>query len=171
MAKPRIAELNLADRETFTRAIGSAFEHSPWIAEVTWLNRPFVDFESLLQSLCATVEKAGEEKHLELIRAHPDLVGRAALAGTLTPASNEEQASAGLDQLTPEEIGLFQKYNSDYRDKFGFPFVICARLNKKEAILTGFERRLKNSREQEIGTALQEIYKIADLRLRDLLRF
>jgi len=107
-------------------------------------------------------------KQLALIRAHPDLVGRATLAGTLTRESTGEQASAGLNALSPAEIALFQKQNAAYREKFGFPFVICARLNKKEAILAGFEHRLKNSPEQEIPAALGEIFKIAELRLRDL---
>ena len=114
------------------------------------------------------MEQAGETRQVQLIQAHPDLVGRAALAGTLTPESNREQASAGLGQLTPEEIALFQNNNQAYREKFGFPFVICARLNKKEAILKGFETRLKNNREQEIKAALEEIGKIARLRLLDL---
>ena len=107
---------------------------------------------------------------LALIRGHPDLVGRAALAGTLTRESTKEQASAGLSQLTAEEIAAFQKYNAAYREKFGFPFVICARLNRKEPILAGFERRLHNSPEQEVAAALDEIFKIAELRLRDLIQ-
>jgi OHCU decarboxylase len=105
-----------------------------------------------------------------LIRAHPDLVGRAALSGTLTQSSTNEQAAAGLNKLTPEEVTLFQKQNEAYRKKFDFPFVICARLNKKEAIIEGFSQRLQNSREEEIQAALHEIFKIAELRLRDLIK-
>jgi OHCU decarboxylase len=115
------------------------------------------------------VKNSGKKKQLALIRAHPDLVGRAAAAGTLTRESAREQAGAGLNKLSPEEAALFQNQNTAYKNKFGFPFVICARLNKKRAILAGFERRLKNSREQEIKTALEEIFKIAELRLRDLI--
>lgn len=151
------------------RVAGPVFEHSPWIADATWPKRPFASVKALLDELCETVRTAGEEKQLALIRAHPDLVGRAALAGTLTRESTGEQASAGLNNLSPEEIALFQKQNTAYKDKFTFPFVICARLNKKEAIIAGFEHRLKNSREQEIKTALEEIFKIAELRLRDLI--
>jgi OHCU decarboxylase len=114
------------------------------------------------------VADAGEEKQLALIRAHPDLVGRLALAGQLTRESTGEQASAGLGNLTPEEVALFQNNNATYKEKFDFPFVICARLNKKEAILNGFKLRLHNSRAQEIKTALEEIGKIAGLRLNDL---
>jgi 2-oxo-4-hydroxy-4-carboxy-5-ureidoimidazoline decarboxylase len=163
-----IAELNSLSREEFVRIIGPVFEHSAWIAELTWPQRPFSSVEGLHQSLCATMRGADEEKQLVLIRAHPDLVGRAAQVGTLTAPSTREQASAGLDQLTPEEIALFQNYNQAYQSKFGFPFIICARLNKKEAILAGFEQRLKNSRARELEIALQEIEKIASLRLHDV---
>ena len=114
------------------------------------------------------MKTADEEKQLALIRAHPDLVGKLALAGQLTRESTNEQAGAGLGKLSPEEVELFQKNNASYQAKFGFPFVICARLNKKEAILAGFERRLKNSRTEEVAAALAEIFKIAELRLRDL---
>jgi 2-oxo-4-hydroxy-4-carboxy-5-ureidoimidazoline decarboxylase len=164
-----LKQLNSLSREEFVHIIGPVFEHSPWIAEATWPNRPFANLENLHLALCETVQRAGEENQLALIRAHPDLVGRAALAGTLTPQSTSEQASAGLGKLTPEEIETFQKSNAAYREKFGFPFVICARLNKKEAILDGFRIRLNHSREQEIKTALAEISKIAELRLQDLI--
>ena len=163
-----ISQLNQFDRAEFVRVVGPVFEHSPWIAEITFGKRPFADLENLHRALCKTVEKSGEERQLALIRAHPDLVGKFALAGQLTKESTNEQAGAGLNKLSPEEIGLFQKQNATYKNKFGFPFVICARLNKKDAILAGFEMRLKNSREQEIKTALEEIFKIAELRLRDL---
>src|SRR5262249_25101559 len=125
--------------------------------------------DHLRHALYEVVNNSGEEKQLALICAHPDLVGKLALDGQLTKESTNEQASAGLDKLSPEEIALFQKQNATYKDKFGFPFIICARLNKKAAILAGFERRLENSREQEIRTALEEIFKIAELRLRDLI--
>lgn len=164
-----IAQLNSLSREEFVCLVGPVFEHSPWIAEDTWAARPFASVEQLHEALCRTMSNAGKEKQLALIRAHPDLVGRAALAGTLTQASTNEQASAGLDQLSPEEITAFRKHNQAYRDKFGFPFVICARLNKKEAIRAGFATRLQNTPEQEIVTALAEIAKIAWLRLADLI--
>jgi len=163
-----IAEINSLSLDDFVRVIGPVFEHSPWIAEASWTKRPFASLEELHGALCGTVREAGEEQQLALIRAHPDLVGRAALAGTLTPTSAGEQASAGLNQLAPDEIAAFQKFNQAYRDKFGFPFVICARLNKKEAILNGFQARLQHSRAEEIETALEEIAKIAKLRLQDI---
>lgn len=120
--------------------------------------------------MCEVVGRASRENQLGLIRAHPDLVGRAAMEGRLSGASKSEQASAGLDGLESDEIRKFRDYNAAYKAKFGFPFVICARLNKKETILRGFELRLKNSRDDEIRKALEEIYQIARLRLQDLMQ-
>lgn len=161
-----LRELNALSREDFIQLIGPVFEQSPWIAEKTWLLRPFENRDYLHAALCKTVADADERAKLDLIRAHPDLVGRA----VLTKESRTEQSSANLGHLSQEEIDLFDKYNWQYRERFGFPFVICARLNKKEAILDAFPRRLQNSPEQEKETALEEIYKIADLRLRDLIQ-
>ncbi len=167
--KYSLAALNELDKKTFVRVIGPVFEQSPWIAEAAWPKRPFASREALHAALCEIVAGAGAEKQLTLIRSHPDLAGRLAFAGALTAASAREQADAGLDRLTPDETGLFRKNNAAYHEKFGFPFVICARLNRKEAILNGFRARLSNSREQEVQTALQEIFKIAELRLNDLI--
>jgi OHCU decarboxylase len=164
-----LSQLNRFDRAEFVRVVGPVFEHSPWITEAAWSKKPFADLENLHRALCEIVKNSGEEQQLALICAHPDLVGKIALAGQLTKESTSEQASAGLNKLLPEEIDLFQKQNAAYKNKFGFPFVICARLNKKAAILAGFEQRLNHSREQEIKTALEEIFKIAELRLKDLI--
>jgi len=161
---PNLAELNALPREEYTRVVAPVFEHSPWVAARSCTERPFASREELHATLCETVKTAKPDEQLQLIRAHPDLVGRA----VLTSESQGEQASAGLGSLTQEEVALFDRYNREYRERFGFPFVICARLNKKEAILAAFPERLQNSREKEIETALGEIYKIADLRLRDL---
>ncbi len=166
-----LAGLNELSREDFLRVIGPIFEHSPWIAELTWAKRPFASAGALHRAMCETVLASDEPKKLALIRAHPDLAGRAARAGTLTAASTREQASGGLDELSEEEAARFDRYNRAYRERFGFPFVICARQNKKEAMLAGFERRLKNSPPQEIETALAEIFKIAELRLGDLIAY
>jgi 2-oxo-4-hydroxy-4-carboxy-5-ureidoimidazoline decarboxylase len=160
--------LNELEQEDFVRVVGPVFEHSPWIAELTWAKRPFESAGALHRALCATVLASDESKKLALIRAHPDLAGRAARAGTLTLASTREQSSGGLDQLSAEEAALFDRYNREYRERFGFPFVICARQNKKEAMLAGFERRLRNSPEQEIEAALADIFKIAELRIHDV---
>ena len=127
-----------------------------------------MNLKHLHRALCETVETADGEKQLALIRAHPDLAGRLALAGKLTQESANEQSRAGLDQLSPEELGRLQRSNAVYKGRFDFPFIICARLNDKQSILAAFERRLHNSREQELKTALEEIFKIAKLRLQDL---
>ena len=163
---PKLAELNALGREEFTRLLGPVFEHSPWVAARTCSQRPFRSREDLHDTLCATVAKASDTEKLSLICAHPDLIG----GDEITDASRAEQASAGLDHASPEEVKQFREYNRQYRERFGFPFVICARLHKKEAIARAFPVRLRNSREQEMQTALDEIYKIADLRLRDIVQ-
>ena len=160
----KVQELNALGREEFTSALAPVFEHSSWVAEETWPRRPFRDAVHLHAELCATMRAASPERQLALIRAHPDLVGR----DLLTAESKSEQASAGLGELSSEEIERFREYNARYRERFGFPFVICARLNKKQAILDALPIRLQNSREKETEIALREIFKIADLRLQDL---
>jgi OHCU decarboxylase len=165
-----MAELNRCDEAEFTSVIGGAFEHSPWIARRAAGERPFAGIDDLHAAMCRIVEEAGEQRQLELICAHPDLVGRMAREGRLTPESTAEQASAGLDRLATGEIEQFERYNAAYRQKFGFPFVICARDNRKESILLAFPSRLQNDRATEIRTALQEIFKIARLRLADRIR-
>ncbi len=161
--------INLFDQQHFVETLGSLFEGPPWIVEQAWQARPFQSQTQLHQALCAVMYKAPVAQQIALIQTHPDLVGRAALAGTLTPASSSEQAAAGLDRLSGEEISTFTQYNQRYRERFDFPFVICARENKKESILAGFATRMYNTREQEIETALAEIAKICWFRLQDLL--
>jgi OHCU decarboxylase len=164
-----LRELNSLDRAGFVDALASVFEGPPWIVEQAWDARPFASVERLHQALCDVMYAAPVEQQVALVRAHPDLVGRAALAGTLGPASTAEQAAAGLDRLTLDEIATFQRYNAAYREKFGFPFVICARENKKASILTGFAVRLEHTREEEITTGLVEVSKICALRLGDVI--
>ena len=163
---PKLAELNALEAAEFTRIVGPLFEHSPWVAARTAAQRPFASREALHAALVATIRKATEDEKLALIRAHPDLIGDA----QLTAASQAEQTSAGLHDASAEEAIQFRESNREYRERFGFPFVICARLNKKEAIARAFPVRLQNSREQEMETALQEISKIAELRLQDLVQ-
>lgn len=146
------------------------FEGPPWIVTQAWHRRPFASLDHLHQSLCSVMYNATVEQQIALLQAHPDLVGRAALIGTLTPESSREQASAGLDRLSETEIATFGHLNQAYRGRFGFPFVICVRENKKESILAGFAARLQNSRQQEITLALGEVAKICSLRLRDIIQ-
>lgn len=162
-----LAELNALPRDAFVAAIGHLFERSPWIAERAWEERPFDSVETLHEALVRAMYAADEEERLALIRAHPDLVGRAARAGTLTPDSTREQAGAGLGDLSADEVALFDRYNRAYRERFGFPFVICARENGKESILAAFPVRLEHSPDEEAATALREIARIAWFRLHD----
>jgi 2-oxo-4-hydroxy-4-carboxy-5-ureidoimidazoline decarboxylase len=159
--------LNDMPREQFVAVCGGLFEHSPWIAERTWAKRPFASLNALHAALLATLDASSREEKIGLIAAHPDLVGRLAKEGRLTNESTAEQQSAGLAGLTDGEVAAFDQYNAAYREKFDFPFVICARENKKDAILAAFPTRLKNTKDQEITTALTEIGKIARLRLLD----
>lgn len=165
--RPTLSDLNRRDLAGFLEVCGPVFEESPWIAERTWPRRPFSSIEELHRALVSTVEAAAEEEKIALIAAHPDLVGRMAREDALSAHSSREQEAAGLTTLTPREIERFETYNRDYRQRFGFPFVICARENRKEAILAAFPARLAHSRAQEVATALSEIAKIARLRLRD----
>lgn len=165
-----VAQLNALGRDEFTARLGFLFEGSPWIASAAWETRPFANREALEQALNAAMVTASRDRQLALIRAHPDLVGRAALAGTLTKESTREQRAAGLDpgRLTPEEVARFAEANAAYKEKFDFPFVICARENKQASILAGFDARLKHDRETEIATALREIERIGHYRLIDV---
>lgn len=166
--KLTIFEVNALNREKFVEHFGAIFEHSPWVAGESWNKRPFRDAAQLLEMMQKSVHEASTDEQLALIRAHPDLVGRAAREGTLAPASVSEQASAGLDRLDAEETAWFQRQNQAYQERFGFPFIICVRANRKQAIRDGFTSRIKNSAEVEILAALAEIDKIAAFRLGDL---
>jgi OHCU decarboxylase len=163
-----IAQVNALDRADFVARLGFLFEGSPWVADAAWPARPFADRERLHAALCAAMYAAPRERQLALIRAHPDLAGKAAITGELTPDSTREQSSAGLDRLTREEFARFTELNAAYRERFAFPFVICVREHTKESILNQFAERLRHPHEQEIATALGEIAKIARLRLFDL---
>ena len=160
-----LAQINALPVAEFVRIVGPVFEHSPWIAEQVALQRPFASRTALHEAMCKVVQEAAPERQLGLIRAHPDLVGRA----VLTAESQSEQAAAGLLDLSPDEVGRFARFNSEYQTRFHFPFVVCARLNRKESILAAFTQRLQNAPEQERVTALEEIFKIAELRLAVLL--
>ncbi len=167
--KMTLEETNRLGRDEFVRRLGSIVEGSPWVAERAWGFRPFGGFSELYGAIVGAVDEAPREQQMALIRAHPDLAGKAAVAGELTPESTREQASAGLDRLTPEEYDAFTHMNRAYRKRFGFPMVICVREHtSKESILQNAESRLENPREEEVEIALGEIAKIARLRLQEL---
>ena len=140
------------------------FEHSPWVEARADALPSSGDRHA---DLMAVVAAASGEERLALIRAHPELAGKAAIDGTLTRASAAEQASAGLDRLTPAEFARFHDLNARYRARFGFPFIICVRLTDKAGILAAMEARLANDPETEIAAAIDEIGKITRLRLED----
>jgi OHCU decarboxylase len=166
-----LPHLNACPADEFVAAVGPIFEHSPWIAAAVVSERPVASREALHAALCDVVRTAGEERQLALIRAHPDLVGREVRRQSerLTAESSREQAAAGLMDLAADDIARFDRYNTAYKARFGFPFVICARQNKKEAILRAFPERLTHTRDEEIAAALAEIFEIARLRLEDLI--
>lgn len=159
--------LNETSRAEFVAVCGPVFERSSWIAERTWSRRPFESVEALHRALVQTVEQASPGEKLRLIQAHPDLVGRMSRDPGIGDLSSREQAAAGLDELSDDEAATLRSLNQEYKGRFGFPFVICARENRKEAILAAFPERLRHTSEREIATALAEIAKIALLRLRD----
>ncbi|MGH7715077.1 MAG: 2-oxo-4-hydroxy-4-carboxy-5-ureidoimidazoline decarboxylase [Vulcanimicrobiaceae bacterium] len=138
-------------------------------SEVRSSRRPFTGVDALLACMNAIVAQSPLESRVALIAAHPDLAGRVAREGRLTVVSGDEQASAGLDRLTPEETLRFETLNAAYRQRFGFPFVICVRENTKASILDELQDRVRNGREAEMVTALREIGKIAEHRLKDAL--
>lgn len=165
---PTLDELNRASPDEFSRAFGPVYEHSPWVAERAYARRPFASRLDVQLALYGAVQSATEGEKVALIRAHPELAGKEAREGTLTAASAREQSAAGLGVLSPDEAALLRRLNADYRDAFGFPFVICARLNRKDAIVGTLRARLANTREQEIDNAIAQIGEIARLRLADL---
>ena len=154
------------DTHDFIARYSGVYEHSPWVAEqVARLVSEADDVNMLATLMADCVDNAATEQQLALIRAHPDLAGKAQLAGELTADSTEEQARAGLDHCSAEELARFQALNAAYWEKFGFPFVMAVRNSDRAAILDAFAARLENDFELEFETALLEIHKIARLRL------
>ncbi|WP_447895208.1 2-oxo-4-hydroxy-4-carboxy-5-ureidoimidazoline decarboxylase [Vreelandella sp. GE22] len=155
-------------RDDFVAHYGDIFEHSPWIAERAWqqgLNATHDAPTALAETMGSVLLAASPERQIEVIRAHPDLAGKAALAGELTSSSTSEQAGAGLDQCSPEELARFESLNSAYKEKFGFPFVAAVKGLDRYAILEAFETRLENTPAVERQTAVEQIIRIARFRL------
>jgi OHCU decarboxylase len=153
----------------FVNRYGGIYEHSPWVAEEAATLVADTDDIGIIAAVMADcVDNAAPERQLALIRAHPDLAGKAQLAGELTQESSSEQSSAGLDSCSAEEYAGFQILNDAYHEKFGFPFVMAVRDSSRAEILAAFAARLDNDRATEFETALAEIHKIASLRLQAL---
>lgn len=165
-----LTELNALPADEWVRTLGGIFEHSPWVAEAVETQRPFDSTEALHAAMNGAVAASPLEQQLALIRAHPDLAGRLAKLGQLTAESTREQASAGLADADADTIARIGELNSAYLACFGFPFIICARLNKVESILQAMQARLHHDADSELSTALSEIGKITLLRLKDLIQ-
>lgn len=158
------------DRDTFVARFGDIYEHSPWVAELTWDAGLGADQDApdgLADAMSQCLVNASTERQLEVIRAHPDLAGKAAKTGELTDDSTREQAGAGLDQCSTEEYERFHRYNEAYKERFGFPFVMAVKGSDRHKILAAFEERLRHSPDEERRTAIEQINRIARLRLAD----
>ena len=164
-----LPELNELPTDEFVDELKDIFEHSPWVAERVVSNRPFGSVRSLHSAMVGAVGAASKRKQLELICAHPDLAGKAALAGELTQSSTSEQAGAGLDSLDDGEFKEFHRLNSAYKSKFSFPFILAVKGHDKLSILESFRTRLKNEVDEEHTEALQQIGDIARFRLEAML--
>lgn len=163
-----LAEINALSRQRFIGLLGPVFEKSPWVAAAAVEQRPFCSFEHLYQTLCDIVRHAPEEARLQLIRAQPELADRFG-RGHLPAESQREPSSAGLESLTKGELVSLRRQNKLYRKRFGFPFIACARLADKENIFAALKERLRHTPQEEMDSALHEVFKIADLRLRDII--
>jgi OHCU decarboxylase len=157
--------LAVQSKAGFIEKFRHVFEHSPWVVERAWDRRPFADVDDLHAAFMAEIASAGAGAQLGLINAHPELAAKV----ELTEASQSEQMGAGLKQLTAQEYARFAQLNAAYREKFGFPFIICVRLNTKASILAAFEARLGHDAAAERAEAIAQIGLIAKLRLQDLL--
>ncbi|MDQ6639292.1 MAG: 2-oxo-4-hydroxy-4-carboxy-5-ureidoimidazoline decarboxylase [Pseudomonadota bacterium] len=171
-----LARLNGASHKDFVALLAGIYEHSPWVSERAWPRGPFVSLAQLKRTLVEVVTEAERDEQLALLRAHPELAGRAMSAGTLTAASSHEQGKAGLTACTPAELATIARLNAAYRDRFGFPFLLAVRgprgngLTKAQIIAT-FERRLDNHPDFELAEALRNVHRVAELRLDDRFAF
>jgi 2-oxo-4-hydroxy-4-carboxy-5-ureidoimidazoline decarboxylase len=163
-----VAELNACSKKDFVAALANVFEYSPWIAEQAAAGRPFAGVRQLFDAMTAAVERAPAELRVALIKAHPDLANKIQRPAKLTAESNAEQNSAGLDRLSDAEYAAFERVNNAYRSKFGFPYIVCVRRHTRDSILRDFERRLPNDSAAEMQASIGEIFRIAALRLDEL---
>ncbi|HEY4835766.1 MAG TPA: 2-oxo-4-hydroxy-4-carboxy-5-ureidoimidazoline decarboxylase [Bradyrhizobium sp.] len=168
MSQKTLADLNACSKGDFVAALSNIFEYSPWIAEQAASARPFAGVKQLFAAMKAAVDRGAPELRLALIKAHPDLANKTQRAAGLTAESNDEQNSVGLDRLSDAEYEAFERVNNAYRTKFGFPYIVSVRRHTKDSILRDFERRLPNDPTTETQKSIEEICRIAALRL-DLL--
>ena len=162
-------ELNESDSARFIAALADIFEHSPWVAEGVVALRPFASVDDLHAAMCAALAAAGADAQMRLIRAHPQLAGKAAVRGELTAASTSEQRGAGLDQCTPEEFAEITRLNAEYEQRYQFPFIVAVKGHTRTSIIADMRARLSRPRDVEIAEALRQIERIAHFRLVALL--
>lgn len=167
MAARTLAEVNGMDPAAFVVAFGDIVEHSPWVAETAARLRPFRDQAAMIEAFAAALGAAGREAQLGVLRAHPDLAGRAAIAGELTADSTAEQKGAGLDTLTANEFARFTELNGRYVARFGFPFIFAVRGATKYMILDAFAARVDRGAQDEFVMALAQVMRIIRFRLED----
>ncbi|MGB1311676.1 MAG: 2-oxo-4-hydroxy-4-carboxy-5-ureidoimidazoline decarboxylase [Leucothrix sp.] len=156
------------DLASFLEVFGGVYEHSPWVAQTAFesgLTEQHNTSEGLSESMITVIANADHKRLLDLINAHPDLAGKAAINGELTAESTSEQAGAGISECTPEEFEQFQTFNDAYKAKFGFPFIMAVKGSNRHMIFGSFVERLPNDPDTEFQTAVNEINKIARFRL------
>jgi 2-oxo-4-hydroxy-4-carboxy-5-ureidoimidazoline decarboxylase len=168
MPQKALSDLNACSKDDFVAALSNIFEHSPWIAEQAASMRPFAGIKPLFEAMKVTVDRAAPELRLALIKGHPDLANKTQRAAGLTSESSAEQDSIGLDRLSDAEYEAFERVNNAYRAKFGFPYIVCVRRHTRDSILRDFERRLPNDAMTEAQNSIEEICRIAALRLDQL---
>jgi 2-oxo-4-hydroxy-4-carboxy-5-ureidoimidazoline decarboxylase len=164
-----MAAINAMDQAAFTAKFGGIFENSPWVAEQAWEKRPFASVDDMHAAMVGIAKFATAPRQLALLQSHPDLAGKEAQAGAMTASSVTEQASAGLNALSKEEMADISGLNAAYKKKFGFPFIIAVRMHTKEGIFFEFRRRLNNDTVTEFSNDLQNVYIITRLRLAKML--
>ncbi|XP_070553738.1 putative 2-oxo-4-hydroxy-4-carboxy-5-ureidoimidazoline decarboxylase [Ptychodera flava] len=168
-AKLDVGQLNDLTFDEFFQRFQNIIEYGSLITASIWSHRPFRSAKHLHDHFCAFIDGLADDGKTGILLCHPDLAGKLSQAGKLTEESTKEQKGSGLLSLTDEERAFLQDCNEQYRKKFGFPFVICARENKKAAIMEGFNRRLKNTHSEELDTGIAEVKKIGWYRLTDLI--
>ncbi len=161
----QLATLNTCPVDAFVAAVGEIFEHSAWVAEGVAGRRPFPTVAALHEAMMAVVRAAPADRQLAFLQAHPELGSKLGRAPVLTEASRNEQGSLGLDRLSDDEFERFTRLNALYRERFGFPFIICVGRHTRDSILRQFERRVENGRDTEFANAIAEIGLITRLRL------
>jgi 2-oxo-4-hydroxy-4-carboxy-5-ureidoimidazoline decarboxylase len=157
-----LSRINAMSEKDFLEAFGNIAEHSPWVAAAAAERRPFTDLDAMIDAFEEAVRAAPAERRLALLRAHPDLAGK---ARAIAEASRREQVGAGLDSLSSDELARFTALNDRYREKFGFPFIYAVKGAPKHRILAAFEERLGNSLERELDNALSQVSRILRFRL------